>query len=237
MFKVRMILFVLLSAIGLLATSAVASARTGPVWHVNGVKLAAGETRLIRGENFAGSLVKLKSTVLGTAVTIYCSAAKIEGKLIGGNPGKDEETIEYSSCSVEGAAGCEVTLGRTKASTELGYESSTSSQIVEVYNAAGAFTTVTIKKRSGETCLLTLNTTEVRLLKEDKYDVACVDTHQEVEEYSGLYMCVEPALSLVELGGQSVAVGMEIGGQPATLTADLLFKMLTEELKFGAYKE
>ena len=197
MFKLRVILFALLTTIGLLATSAVASAATGPVWHVNGVKLATNETRLIRGENFSGSLVKLKATIKEKAATIFCGVAKMEGKLIGGNPGKDEETIEYSSCALEGSTGCEVTLARTKSSTELGYETGTT-QIVDVYDAAGAFTTVTIAKKGTETCSFTLSPTEVKLAKEDKYDVASVDTHQEVEATSGLYMCIEPALTSAE---------------------------------------
>ncbi len=236
MFKLRVILFVLLTAIGLVSTNAVASAATGPVWHVNGSKLAAGETRSIRGENFSGSLVKLKATIKEKAATISCSVAKIEGKLIGGNPGKDEETIEYSSCALEGSTGCEVTLARTKAATELGYETGTT-QIVDAFDAAGAFTTVTISKKGAETCSFTLSPTEVKLAKEDKYDVASVDTHQEVEATSGLFMCIEPALTSAEIGNKSVAIGMEIGGQTATFTADLLFRTLTEELKFGAYKE
>jgi hypothetical protein len=234
MFKVRAILLGLAVAAIAVATSAATASAAGPLWRLNGAALESGKTIPITGENYSGTVVKLKTTIQSVATTILCSAA-IKGALIGGSPGKGEETIEYKSCSVEGLSGCEVTLSNTNALTELGYEASEMKLILDVLYTTGGFTSVTIKKGTG-TCSLTLSATEVKPAKE-KYDVALIDTHPEVEESTGLFMGLEPALKEAVIGGTTVSVGLVLEGQTATLEADLLIKSLTSELKFAAFKE
>lgn len=233
MSKAQAILLALaVAAIGVAASAASASARTGPEWHLNGAKLGGGESFQVTGENFSGTLVKLTSVINSRLSTIACSAS-IEGKVIGGNPGKGEENITYSGCSLEGLSSCVVTLEKTKADTELGYEVGGTELLVDVLYTTGGFTTVTI---GGGSCALSLSPTEVRPAKE-KYDVALIDTHPEHEESSGLFMALTPVIKEVDMAGKTEDVGLVLGGQTATLEADLLIKALTEELKFAAFKE
>jgi hypothetical protein len=82
------------------ATSA-AQAEEAPFWAVGGARLGAGQTRFIAAK-------EAKAFVLsGAGVTVTCtSASVVAGAVIlgsaAGEPGTDDETLDFSSCKVEG---------------------------------------------------------------------------------------------------------------------------------------
>lgn len=73
----------------------------GPLWVVNGKKLEAGETRKAEGK---GTLTFVASTLL----KIECGKLTEKMEVIGGDPGTDEDVLEYSECTVVVPAGCKV---------------------------------------------------------------------------------------------------------------------------------
>lgn len=73
----------------------------GPLWVVNGKKLEAGETRKAEGK---GTLTFVASTLL----KIECGKLTEKMEVIGGDPGTDEDILEYSECTVVVPAGCKV---------------------------------------------------------------------------------------------------------------------------------
>jgi hypothetical protein len=79
----------------------------GPVWLINGAKLAAGKTAKVTSEKgpiFFFFFPKGKAKVLGE-----CKKEKYKGTLSGGIPGTDTNTVEFSECAVAEPAGCKVT--------------------------------------------------------------------------------------------------------------------------------
>src|SRR3984885_7315115 len=209
--------------------SATAVAQEGPVWHVNGKKLEAAEVAAFKAENYAGSTATLSATILSIKVTIVCKSFTGEGLIIGGNPGKNTEAIEFKEC--------EVTLKKIKAVSELvNLLGAEPKPILVAFSPEGgtAFAKVTLKSKTGQVCPLA-GSYEVKKAEGAQYGVACVDTHPEVEESTALIMCTSPAVTEVEHGGAAVKVGLQILGSAATFTADILSK-LTSGLSFGAWK-
>jgi hypothetical protein len=107
--RVRLMLVALLGVFAFSAVAtAVAQAETeeAPFWSINKVRLGAGETHYITAkineEGGAGKTIKL--TAGTTSVT--CKKLKLaEGVLLGsavGNPGTNDEVIEFSECAVAG---------------------------------------------------------------------------------------------------------------------------------------
>ena len=105
-----------LALVAVFAISAMASATasaSGPLWWVkkSGVskRLAAGESAGI--ESTATPVeFKLKTSIKGTTGVIKCKVLKVTGaSIIGGSPGTDKNTNEFTECKGEGfAALCEV---------------------------------------------------------------------------------------------------------------------------------
>jgi hypothetical protein len=115
MIRVKMLGLVLVAvfAISALAASA-ASAAGGPDWWVKKStllpeKLAAGNSAGIESTGVPVEF-KLKTTIKGVTGTIKCKVLKVTaGELIGGVPGTDKNTNEFTECKGEGfAALCEV---------------------------------------------------------------------------------------------------------------------------------
>jgi hypothetical protein len=80
-------------------TSATALAVEGPTWLVNNAKLEAGETRKADGK---GTL----SFVVNTVLKIECGKLSEKMNVLGGEPGKDEDSLAYSECTVVIPAAC-----------------------------------------------------------------------------------------------------------------------------------
>ncbi len=240
MSKARLVLLSLVAVTLVSAVwSATAAAQEGPVWHVNGKKLEAAEVAAFKAENYAGSTATLSATILSIKVTIVCKSFTGEGLIIGGSPGKNEETIEFKECEVESSLKekCEVTLEKIKAVSELvNLLGAEPKPILVAFSPEGgnAFAKVALKSKTGQVCPLA-GSYEVKKAEGAQYGVACIDTHPEVEESTALIMCTSPAVTEVEHGGAAVKVGLQILGSAATFTADMLSK-LTSGLLFGAWK-
>jgi len=82
-------------------TAAAAQAVEAPRWSIGGTTLAEGKTHYISTKIYS-KVFKLRTGV----ITIECSEVKLkEGALLGssaGNPGKNNEVIEFSTCKVSG---------------------------------------------------------------------------------------------------------------------------------------
>jgi hypothetical protein len=74
----------------------------GPVWLVNGVLLKAGESINAVGKG------TLFIVVPGIKLRIECKKLTEKTVLKGGEPGTDEDKLEYSECVVTEPAGCKV---------------------------------------------------------------------------------------------------------------------------------
>jgi hypothetical protein len=114
MSRIRMIM---LSMLAVLAVSAVASASASAdeyAWKIEGVQLKALEERNFTPKAI-GSFV-LDATIAGAEFHVICNTVGnhtgTKGKIIGneGNltAGKDEATVDFSACEVEGAPNCTV---------------------------------------------------------------------------------------------------------------------------------
>lgn len=78
--------------------AASASAVGGPVWIV-----LKGTELVVLGAGQSEALTSTGGTfALKGATEILCTAESDTGKIIGGNPGTDETSIQFSGCSVEG---------------------------------------------------------------------------------------------------------------------------------------
>jgi hypothetical protein len=103
-------------------------------------------------------------------ITIACSGLKLASgaNLKGGEPGTDEETIEYSGCEVEGSPKCEInkekagsakitTKGLTSRlvfRTKAGAEKETAEETATLFKPASGteFAALELKEESGGTC-------------------------------------------------------------------------------------
>src|SRR4029077_10626755 len=66
----------------------------GPIWLVNGVELKAGETAKTEGKGV------LTFVVNGLGFTVACEEMTDSTTLIGGDPGKNEDHLQYKKCMV-----------------------------------------------------------------------------------------------------------------------------------------
>jgi hypothetical protein len=84
-------------------TAAAAQAVEAPRWSIGGTDLAEGKTHYISAKAYTNF------TLEGAGITLTCTVVKLkEGSLLGssaGNAGKDNEVIEFSTCTVSGTTG------------------------------------------------------------------------------------------------------------------------------------
>jgi hypothetical protein len=106
-FKLIGIALLAVFALGAVVASA-AQAEEAPFWTVGGTRLGAGQTRFITAK-------EAKSFVLsGAGVTITCTATTVNAGAVilgsaAGEPGTDDETVNFKTCTVEGngtGSGC-----------------------------------------------------------------------------------------------------------------------------------
>jgi len=85
-------------------TAAAAQAVEAPRWSITGTDLAAGKTHYISTKIYSNAF-----TLTGGTVVESCTEVKlVEGSLLGsnaGNPGKNNEVIEFTKCSISGKQG------------------------------------------------------------------------------------------------------------------------------------
>jgi hypothetical protein len=105
--RFRLIAVTLLAmfALGAVAASA-AQAEEAPFWTVGGTRLEKGQTRFITAKEVAPFVLA------GGGLTIKCTATEIlpYGVLLGsepGEPGTDDETVTFKTCTVKGNEGKE----------------------------------------------------------------------------------------------------------------------------------
>ncbi len=121
-----------LALVAMLAISAVAAASasatvTGPIWEVGGAKLGTGVEEALTGK--ASSAYELKGKAFGfIEVAITCKKAANSGSIIGGEPGTDATTIEYTECSSSLCTPTEPIV--TKAKSELVYYTASSKTFI-----------------------------------------------------------------------------------------------------------
>jgi len=113
--RVRLMLVALCSVLALGAlTAAAAQAVEAPRWSIGGTDLAEGKTHFISVKNYGKAF-----TLTAGLVKVECEVVKLkEGSLLGssaGNPGKNNEVIEFSKCKVSGKVeGKEITKCKVK---------------------------------------------------------------------------------------------------------------------------
>jgi hypothetical protein len=102
--RVRLMLVALFSVLALGAlTAAAAQAVEAPRWSISGTDLAEGKTHYISTKDYNPFILA------AAGVRLECTVVKLkEGSLLGssaGNPGKDNEVIEFEKCNVSGTTG------------------------------------------------------------------------------------------------------------------------------------
>jgi hypothetical protein len=152
------------SALGVATATAYAE---GPVFLVNGVKLEAGKTVNADGK---GTLF-FTATPFGVKVEITCTELKEKMLLKGGEPGTDEDKLEFSKCTVGKPANCTVKepillesnttlqfliggLGAWKVANEAEWNAAAKKGFGDKFVGKGAEETVTEVTLEGANCAL-----------------------------------------------------------------------------------
>jgi hypothetical protein len=150
------------SAIG----APIAQAEEGaPYWSIEGTRLAAGKTAEVATR--AVSAEQTLTSATGQNIACTTLAFKPGAVLLGSNgnePGKSDETVEYSGCSVTGnGTKCAVTGGAVTTeplTNELAYAENKKSLVIELTPTKGkTLATVKFTAETGGTC--TVATTKV----------------------------------------------------------------------------
>jgi len=170
--RVRLMLVALFGVLALGAlTAAAAQAVEAPRWSIGGTDLAEGKTHYISTKAYRPFVLRTGN------ITLTCTVAKLkEGSLLGssaGNPGKDNEVIEFSTCTIKGTVGGK-TIEKCKPSEPI-VTSAITSELVETEKAvpgtsgslltlfapaAGSvFTTFTFTPETGGVCPSTTKVT------------------------------------------------------------------------------
>jgi hypothetical protein len=123
-------------------TAAAAQAEEAPFWSVKGARLGAGETRWIKAkatESF---------TLSASGIEVTCKSLKLKegasSALLGsaiGEPGTNDEVIEFSECTVTGnGTGCKVEepIVTKPVKSELVYNTGKKKVLTEFFPAKGA---------------------------------------------------------------------------------------------------
>ncbi len=236
MFKIRMILPTLVAVFLVSATaSAVASAQEGPVWHVNGKKLGAKETRAIVDRNEAKNISKLSGEIAGAKVVVLCKTLTSKGALVGGPIGGGEDEILFENCELEGIPSCEVRVNPTKTSVMLDHAVGSAKMLVDFYRPSGVFTEISIKNKEGKVCLPKITNAPVEVGAGDKYAVACEIEPEGSEVALGKVNCPEAPYTEVEQEGKVATVGLEFDHSRATFSTKAEVELVSKE-KFGVFQ-
>lgn len=236
-FKVRMVLFAFLAVFVSSAVSAsVAAAQEGPVWHVNGAVLKSGENDTIVDKNVPGTTAKLVGKVASAEVVIVCKKVTSSGSLIGGNPGKNKEIIEFTECEITNVEGCSVAVAPTRARSILGHVPGSSKMLVDFGAEEGtrAFTEITISKKTSGCTLVTK--APVTVAEGDTYAVAAEISPEEAQTREGLLHFPETAIKEDEQEGKTVKLGLVFDKNPAVFSAQINVEQLSK-LPFGAFQK
>jgi len=162
--RFRMIGVALLAVFALGAVAASASAETAPYFTVGGTRLVKGATHNIAARVYNGN----SFTLTGGGLKITCTTLKTSGGVLlgsnAGEPGKDNEIVEFSGCSLvegNGAPGCELegttitTNALISEQVESVVNSKNGGQLLEVFRAAGTNGFVTLHFTPESKCTLT----------------------------------------------------------------------------------
>jgi hypothetical protein len=230
-FKVRMVLLALVAVfVASAAASAVASAQTGPVWYVEGSQLKAGSTVAITDENAAGENAVLEGSLIGTPIRIECKTVTSEGELIGGNPGKNKETISFTSCKDVKNTKCSVTVPPAKVRSELDHSVSGSKMLVDFAPNTKGGVFMTIKYDSDELCVLKNKSLEVRNVGTDTYGVAAEISPEGTEATEETLIFPTTPIKEVEQSGAIWKIGLEFSKNSISLS------LLEARVKAGGKK-
>lgn len=243
MSKARLVLLSLVAAlsVGAIAASSASAAITFQ-WKVNKAFLKAGEQRTFT-TSADGKVSVLKGTVAGTTTELLSTKQKVQSGalLLGGQPGKNTEIVEFESVIVDRPANCEA--HSAAAPTGIVSTAPLTSEIVE--GAPGGTS-------NGEPLILfkpASSTNEVFteieflgascLIKGQKPSVTglllALPLPQEQEEVKGVldYEATTKEYK-VSSGGAAKKAGLTFAGMPATFTG-LALVTLTSGEAFGAF--
>jgi hypothetical protein len=145
MTRIKTIGLALLAVFAFSAIAATAAQAEGtekaPYWSIEGTRLAAGKTFEIVAKAVGNQ------TLTAGANVVTCTAFKLKpgavllGSSLAGEPGKSDETIQYSGCTVAGnGTGCTVTGGTIETeplTNELVYSENKKSLQVELFPVKG----------------------------------------------------------------------------------------------------
>ncbi len=150
---VRLGVLACLIASGVMAPAALAS---GPFWHVNGKKLASGETKQLKLQNKGPITLKLPGTLEIVCQRSISEGATIEGSTV--TQGQDKGRTIYSSCAVPVPTGekCKVVGDQIKTNQTKSYlaEAETQTKIVDVFEPTqgSTFSVFRLENGPGGTC-------------------------------------------------------------------------------------
>jgi hypothetical protein len=236
-------LVVVLSVGAMLAPGA--SAAINFEWNVGGKALAAGEKKVF-GVETDGKLFDLSGKVGTSSVLLLSSTLNIspDGLILGGRPGTNEETLEFTNVTVASPAGCTVESlpfpeeGKIKTERlrseivegQSGGKGNDEPLILLTPKTAGdPFTEVRFLNATGKTCPINLKegslTGSVLALPSP--------LKKEVERGDWLFEAVTKEY-LVAAGGAAKTAGLVLAGNAATLTG-LTLVFLEPKEAFGAF--
>ncbi len=178
--RVRLMLVALLGvfAFGAVAAAA-AQAEEAPFWSIGGTRLAEGKTHYITAKvynvtgNTEGFTLKAE-----TGQVVHCPTIKLgQGVLLGsnaGNPGTNDETIEFSGgCTIENVGtGCTkvqepIVTNPVKSELVESEKSTTAALLVEFFTTTGPFVTLHFE---GTGCKVTETTVSGKVAAEVRED-------------------------------------------------------------------
>lgn len=236
--RIRLIGVALLAvlALGAMVASSAQAISPAPYWTVNGTRLVAGKTHNIA----ARATANFKLNVPETGITITCTILTVEkGVLLGSNegePGKDNEIVKFSGCSVSGdGEDCTVLepISTTQLISKLVESVSGTGggkQLLEEYFPASSSTFATLEFAS--TCTPVAGPVAVsgQVAAEPRLDNAAegkIELGQTPEQNTS-WKLVFPTTSIKEVWlitggvGKIVKLSLKTGGDNSTLTGTAL---------------
>jgi hypothetical protein len=239
MSKIRMVLLSgILTLMGALWTPSADAIKFE--WKVNGVRLGAGETREFTAKIKAGNFI-LKTSIAGLEMELSSNLLKVQkgAFIIGGQPGTDEEKVEFEKVNVIKPAKCQVKGGGTVTTNMLKSEIVESAvagvgtgkvDILFTPKEAGKpFVTFELENKGVENCLVgkTPISVDGNVLAEIKEQGTEVVAKEQIFEAPNKEY-------IISAGGAAKKAGLVVAGNAATLTGEAEIELVTKE-KFGAF--
>ncbi len=210
--------------------SASASATTGPVWHEQGSALKSGKAASMKVKNRAPLVLTYKEPI-ETAMT--CRTESGDGKIMGGEPGTGQETIQYTECSTNNGF-CPINGPiEMKLKTELVYYAGEGKRYIgELISPASEGIFTKVQCTNGETFALAGNIVGELLNEAGKR----VEVGKESEAVkASVQFAGSSTESYENNAGENLKAELRVGGIAATMTGTEVLT-LSSGNKFGAFQ-